>query len=424
MAEAASDPYSRARGLSEKDSLAEFSGMLFWFAKDDYHAMWMKGMRFPIDIIWLNRGRVVDIEENVPVPRAGAGNIFLPVYRPDVMARYVLEVNAGFAKRHNLRIGDAVKILWKGEEIVTEAQAVSGNPMEIAAPGGEFFVDTLRDSSIRGNAFRIGQKISETDAYEKFAVFYQTDGLSISGVMNIPKEIPPASGFPVLILNHGLIPPEIYFSGRGSKREQDFFARKGYVTIHPDYRGLASSSPNSAKHHDFYVGYTKDVLALIDALKKFKSKLVDVERLGMWGHSMGGGIAARVMVLDPDIRAYVLFAPISADAEDNFYELFPEEKDWLAETYGTGEDARKIYDQISPLNYFSEVLAPVQLHHGTEDQDVPIDFSEKMFEALQALNKKVEFFTYYGEPHEFVEAWPMAAERSLQFFDKYVKGTR
>ena len=240
--------------------------------------------------------------------------------------------------------------------------------------------------------------------------------------MNIPRGVQPDEGFPVLILNHGLIPPEIYFSGRGSKREQDFFARHGYITIHPDYRGLASSSPNPAQRHDFYEGYAEDVVNLIDALQKLNSNLIDMDRIGMWGHSMGGGIAARVMVRLPEIRAYVLFAPISADAEDNFYELSKDEVLWLRQMYGpAGADA---YRKISPLTYFKDVTAPVQLHHGMDDKDVPMAFSEKMFEELRRLGKVTEFFSYPGEGHEFGDAWEIAAERSLQFFDRYVKNVR
>jgi dipeptidyl aminopeptidase/acylaminoacyl peptidase len=134
---------------------------------------------------------------------------------------------------------------------------------------------------------------------------------------------------------------------------------------------------------------------------------------------MGGGIAARVMVLRPEIRAIVLFAPISADAEDNFYELSKEEVAWLHATYGLS--GSETYKKISPLNYFSDVSAPVQLHHGTKDADVPLVFSERMFSMLTTLGKRAEFYVYPGEAHEFIAAWPVAAERALQFFDTYVK---
>ena len=265
----------------------------------------------------------------------------------------------------------------------------------------------------------MGEKLEIKSGYDKFVISYTFGDLTISGVMNVPKGVPPQSGFPVLILNHGLIPPSIYTTGRGSKREQDFFASHGYVTIHADYRGLASSSPDIAAHHDFYVGYSQDVMALLDAIERNPLPFMDTTRIGMWGHSMGGGITSRVMVLRPEVKAFVLFAPISTDVEDNFYELSAEEIQWLHDTYGARGDP--IYRNMSPIEYFGDVAAPVQIHVGTADTAVPPLFSENIYQALKREGKSVEYFIYPGQKHEFINDWPLAAARALQFFDHYVK---
>jgi dipeptidyl aminopeptidase/acylaminoacyl peptidase len=66
----------------------------------------------------------------------------------------------------------------------------------------------------------------------------------------------------------------------------------------------------------------------------------------------------------------------------------------------------------------------VQIHHGLADADVPSSFSRTIFDALTRENKKTELFTYPGEQHEFIAAWPLAAGRALQFFDRYVKNAK
>ncbi len=444
LAELALDPQSRVRGLAGRENLPEYGGMIFVFKEPGRHAIWMRGMKMPLDIFWIKNGRVVDLEERVPEPALGVSDVLLPIYRPDAPADYVFETRAGFAGKHDVRIGDEVEIFWRdallsapedniGETFIEERSASSGPSSADYSLGAEYFIETLRDETAQGKDFRIEKELEgETAAYRKFLVSYLSGNLKVTGVMNVPKGRSPAGGWPVIILNHGLIPPEIYFSGRGSRREQDFFAKNGYVTIHPDYRYHATSpeeafpreldsSPRGTAPHDFYVGYTRDVINLLAAIKDLRSGLLDVSRIGMWGHSMGGGIASRVAVLRPEVRAYVLFAPLSARVEDNFYELPRQELGRLAEIYGLGEEARRIYDRISPLNYFSSIQAPIQLHHGTADKDVPIDFSERVFNTLQALDKRAEFFKYAGEGHEFGEAWQVAAERALQFFDRYVK---
>ena len=92
---------SRARGLSGRPSLAENTGLLFIFDRADYHSFWMKKMRFPIDIIWLDDNwRVVDLTENI------SPQDFPKTYPPRAPARYVLEINAGFIADHQITIGD------------------------------------------------------------------------------------------------------------------------------------------------------------------------------------------------------------------------------------------------------------------------------------------------------------------------------
>lgn len=97
------------RGLSGRMSLPESSGLLFIFGAPDRYRFWMPDMYFPIDIIWINGGKVVDISADV-------SNEFDPLkpkfYSPREPAQYVLEVNAGFAARHGIRIGDEVHFAY------------------------------------------------------------------------------------------------------------------------------------------------------------------------------------------------------------------------------------------------------------------------------------------------------------------------
>lgn len=417
IAEVASERSLWARGLSGRAGLGENEAMLFVFGKHDQYTIWMKEMRFPIDIFWIRNSAIADMEENALPPAPGTRDAFLPLYRSDGDAEMVLETRAGFARKHNIRIGDSVRI---GKE--TALAPGAEQPGAVSAPGEEFTIEALRARPARGSDFRMAEAASAGGAYRRLPIAYRAGNLTLTGIMTVPSGAVPDAGFPVLILNHGLIDPKIYTSGRGSKREQDFFTKNGYITLHPDYRGHASSSPNTNPHHDFYIGYTEDVMALVDAIKNYGGALMDTERIGMWGHSMGGGIASRAAVLSPDIRAFALFAPISADAEENFYELGADEVRWLRATYGA--EGADLYRRISPIEYFADVRAPVQLHHGKEDRAVPLSFSENMFEALTRLNKKAELFTYPGEGHEFADAWPLAASRALQFFDRYVKNAR
>lgn len=90
----------RRQGLSGRRQLAEDEGLLFIFNRPGRHSFWMKGMNFPLDFIWIAGDRIAGITPAVPVT---AMNLM-----PSQPIDKVLEVNAGFAARYNLKIGDKV----------------------------------------------------------------------------------------------------------------------------------------------------------------------------------------------------------------------------------------------------------------------------------------------------------------------------
>jgi hypothetical protein len=105
--EVAQSEAEKVQGLSDRDRLAPNRGMLFVFEAPVRPRIWMRGMRFPLDILWIRDGRVVDLVREAKAPAPGeAPQTFTP--REDV--QYVLEVPAGFAKRHGITVGDRVEI--------------------------------------------------------------------------------------------------------------------------------------------------------------------------------------------------------------------------------------------------------------------------------------------------------------------------
>ncbi len=98
---AASD-HTRAKGLSGRESLAMNEGVLFLFANPGKHVFWMKGMYFPIDVIWLRDSEIVDLTLYMEPSAPGEQ---IPTFAPLVKADAVLEVPAGFAAQHGLKLG-------------------------------------------------------------------------------------------------------------------------------------------------------------------------------------------------------------------------------------------------------------------------------------------------------------------------------
>jgi len=108
-AEVANTSAERVPGLGGRDSLHRDAGMLFVHNDERQRTFWMRGMRFPLDFVWISAGRrVVDLTENVPPPAPGTADADLPTYHPDVPVQYVLEVNAGVVAEAGIAVGDAV----------------------------------------------------------------------------------------------------------------------------------------------------------------------------------------------------------------------------------------------------------------------------------------------------------------------------
>jgi hypothetical protein len=96
----------RAMGLMFRPSLPADRGLLFVFEDLDFHGIWMKNCRFPIDIVWLDEERrVVHLAEAVPPCKADP----CPVYQPMKKAAYVVEINAGQARREKATLGSRLE---------------------------------------------------------------------------------------------------------------------------------------------------------------------------------------------------------------------------------------------------------------------------------------------------------------------------
>jgi len=104
-AEVADTVPKQIKGLMFRSGLKENEGMLFDFGREGYHSIWMMNMSFHIDIIWINNGKVVDMKKDAQPCR-----IFCPDYSPKEPATYVLEVNANFTEKNNIKIGTKVEL--------------------------------------------------------------------------------------------------------------------------------------------------------------------------------------------------------------------------------------------------------------------------------------------------------------------------
>lgn len=273
-----------------------------------------------------------------------------------------------------------------------------------------------------GGRIRRERQVLANEAYTRHEVSYPSGDLTVSGVLLRPRGKGP---FPAVVLNHGYIEPSVYVTGQGLMREQDYLARAGFVVLHTDYRGHASSDPASARSRETRLGYTRDTINAVRAVKR--ERYVDPERVAMLGRSMGGGVTLNALVTRPGlVGAAVVFAPVSSDFLDNFRRWTvaerPEAAEATYERYGTPAQAPAFYRGLSARTHFERITEPVLIHHGTLDESCPIAWSRTTQRLLEEAGVDSRLEVYQGEQHAFGPQWPLSMERTVRFLRRELGG--
>lgn len=305
------------------------------------------------------------------------------------------------------------------------------NPLTIAS---------LRVGNYPGSKIVIEEKLDPGSNYDRFLTSYRSEGLKIYALLTIPQEDPSTSsqndnkGLPVIVFNHGYIPPKDYRTTERYIAYVDGFARNGYIVFRPDYRGHGDSEGDATGAYGSNA-YTIDVLNAVASVKRLGG--VDVNRIGMWGHSMGGFITLRSMVVSTDIKAGVIWAGVVGSYPDMInnwrrnrdpYYVPPtlpqgakRWRDRLVELFGEPLNDSPFWQSISANFFLNEISGPLSLHHGTADESVPAVFSQTLYQQMKTAGKTVELYTYDGDDHNISANFSVAMQRSIEFFDKYLK---
>lgn len=272
------------------------------------------------------------------------------------------------------------------------------------------FIEQLRQREFKGGEIKIEETVADNASYISYIFSYPSDDLTIYGRMNVPKRNSP---FPVTILNHGYFNQSSFQSGDGTQTMADILARNGYLTLASDYRGFGKSEndPQGSRGHN--PNYAIDILNLISSVKSLPQ--ADQNKIGMWGHSMGGEVSLRTVEASGQVKALVLWAPTSGRTSDN------------AAFYGGGRrspsgTSSPSLEGSSPINYLKYINTPISLHQGLADTEVKPEWSIELKNALEKEGKTVEYFEYEGQDHNFRNlGWDLISQRTLEFYNKYLK---
>lgn len=316
-----------------------------------------------------------------------------------------------------------------GQSPTSSGETPLSFPTPVATPF-PLSIEAMRARQYPGSDLILEHELLAGANYRQYLASYLSEGLKIYGLLTIPDGEKPATGWPVIIFNHGYIPPKEYQTIGRYVAYVDLIARAGYIVFKPDYRGHGASE-GEARGAYAYPDYLVDVLNAAASLKRYPD--ADPNRLGMWGHSMGGYLTLRSMVIEKDIKAGVIWGGVVASYPDMLTkwirgpgaESIPhsDPSSWhkFVDLFGSPEQNPQFWTSISATSYLADISGPLQLHHGLADIEVPPAFSETLFNQLQSEGKYSELYEYPEDNHNISKYFNLAMQRSIEFFDKYVK---
>jgi uncharacterized protein len=328
-----------------------------------------------------------------------------------------------------------VLVAGLGGSLVLRRQAPQA-PM-ITTPEGKTIpehplnINLARTRQYPGGELVVEENLGMQGPRNNQVVSYHSDGLKIYALLSLPLTPRPATGYPVIILNHGYINPSQYqTAGVDYTTIIDHWTRNGFVVIKPDFRGHGKSEGKVPNPY-FDPDYTVDLLSLVDALKRYPE--INPSAIGTVGHSQGGAISLRAAVISPDIKASVIAAGVTGTMEDILYRwtrgpaprrpatrIIPIREEY-AKKYGEPKDNPDFWNTIDPLSNLDKVVGPIQIHQGTNDDAVPQLFSDRLHEKLLASGKPVEYYVYQNGDHQFTTERAAFLQRITEFFIRNLK---
>ncbi|WP_165953662.1 prolyl oligopeptidase family serine peptidase [Streptomyces sp. 8K308] len=278
------------------------------------------------------------------------------------------------------------------------------------------YFDEVPDAS----PIQLGRVREQTAAYTSYDVSYRSDGLRITGVLNIPTGSGP---FPAVVLAHGWIDRDAYVTGQGMTRERGHLSENGYVALHVDYRAHAGSDDDPELLGQLYRGYAVDVLGGVSALRA-SDLPVDDEQIGLMGRSMGGSVVLQALEMAPGlVDAGIVYSAQSSLESDNYRQWGERPVDGYGAEYasrhGTPDENPAAWQDMSTRPYFDRITEPVLMIHGTRDEQCPPEWARATHTALAQADVDVQL-NWYDDYHAFGPQFTQSMEDTVAFLQRHL----
>lgn len=291
-------------------------------------------------------------------------------------------------------------------------------------PLEKYSIENLGKTKFVQSEIKLGDIVADETDFVSRKFYFDVNGSKVSGLLNYPN----ARGeFPVILMSRGYIEREGFVTGDGSRRTGVEFAKAGFVTFAPDFLGYGESEmPSELPMEERFQTYTtlltllKSVGIVNEEFAKSGVEIrVDPKKIGLWGHSNGGQITLTALEAIGAKYPTVLWAPVSKPFPYSILYYTDEFDDHGKALRRVVADFERDYDSdlFSLTNYLDKLNAPLSVHQGAADTEVSIEWTGEFVLELKKLGKKVEYYTYPEDDHNFTNGnWETVVARSVEFY--------
>jgi hypothetical protein len=336
----------------------------------------------------------------------------------------------------------------------TEMKKIDKGP----GPLQKYALENLATYNFKPSQVVITDEITRSEKVVSWEMMYETTDREMSGQVNWPlaesgKPLPVENIKGMIVMIRGYVPAETYRTGDGTRSGAAFFAENGFVTVAPDFLGVAKSDLEPENTWESRFIKPVQVVELIKSVQKYPLKL-DGEQvsefgeenlawqelpMGMWAHSNGGQIALATLMADQEALPTTLWAPVTAPFpysilffSDELADEGKETRKWLS----LFEDEYDVWDFSLSQHLDLLPAGKMQLHHGSADEAALQVWSDEFLEKVDLENERraeesadssgsaqlekidLTYYKYPGADHNMRPVWSTVILRDLEFFEE------
>jgi dipeptidyl aminopeptidase/acylaminoacyl peptidase len=365
----------------------------------------------------------------------GDGNV-TQVLHVDEKARKIYFLAVGKEPGHNPYFSSyySVNFDGTGQKLLTPEDA---DHAVTSSPDGRYFVDVYstptqpQTTVVRNSEGSLITEVAKQDITRLLAAGWvpptpitvkARDGKTdLYGLMFKPTNLDAAKKYP--IVNHVYPGPQTGSCGSRSfaaaHKDDQSLAELGFVVVCIDGMGTPE---RSKAFHDFYSDNLGDdtIPDQMAGMKELATRypFIDIDRAGIYGHSGGGNATVSAMFHDPEFfKAGV--------AESGNHDNRDYEDDWAEKWAGLEvkhADGSSNYDSQANQNYAKNLKGHLLLVHGTMDNNVPMNNTLLVVDALIKANKDFDLLLIPNAAHSYGEATQYMTRRRWDYFVRYLAG--